>query len=149
MFIMISVSLSKSHLFCIKGRFKYYIILKIFSTIKKCFEDNAILVQLSFQTGWKCFKDNKIPKQFSNLAYFRSVSRILHHIHLCLIYEAIMRHISDKYEAIMKQISIIFSKNEVLGAAIFVYCQTPKRLQLLTFRQTFAKPCIVIAKNLH
>ena len=33
----------------------------------------------------------------------------------CLIYEAIMRHIRDKYEAIMKQISLIFSKNEVLG----------------------------------
>ena len=27
-----------------------------------------------------------------------------------------MRHIRDKYEAIMKQISIIFSKNEVVGA---------------------------------
>ena len=50
-----------------------------------------------------------------------TVSRILHHIHPCLIYEAIMRHIKDKYEAIMKQISIIFSKNEVVGAAIFVY----------------------------
>ena len=48
MFIMISVSLSKSHLFCIKGRFKYYIILKIFSTIKKCFEDNAILYSYDF-----------------------------------------------------------------------------------------------------
>ena len=54
----------------------------------------------------------------------RSVSRILHHIHPCLIYEAIMRHIRDKYKAIMKQISIIFSKNEVVGAVIFVYCQT-------------------------
>ena len=47
------------------------------------------------------------------------VSRILHHIHLCLIYEAIMRHIRDKYEAIMKQITLIFSKNEVLGPAFF------------------------------
>ena len=52
------------------------------------------------------------------------VSRILHHIHPCLIYESIMRHIRDKYDAIMKQISIIFSKNEVVGAAILVYCQT-------------------------
>ena len=56
------------------------------------------------------------------------VSRILHHIHPCLIYEAIMRHIRDKYEAIMKQISLIFSKNEVVGAAIFVYCQTTIKL---------------------
>ena len=40
----------------------------------------------------------------------KAVSRILHHIHLCLIYEAIMRHIRDKYEAIMKQITLIFSK---------------------------------------
>ena len=56
------------------------------------------------------------------------VSRILHHIHPCLIYEAIMRHIRDEYEAIKKQISIIFSKNEVVGAAIFVYCQTTIKL---------------------
>ena len=69
-----------------------------------------------------------------------AVSRILHHIHLCLIYEAIMRQIRDKYDAIMKQISIIFSKNEVLGAAIFVYCQITIKLELLTF---------VITKNLH
>ena len=41
---------------------------------------------------------------------------------------AIMRHIREKYEAIMKQISLIFSKNEVLGAAIFVYCQAIKKL---------------------
>ena len=47
---------------------------------------------------------------------FIPVSRILHHIHPCLIYEAIMRHIIDKYEAIMKQIYIIFSKNEVFPA---------------------------------
>ena len=39
-----------------------------------------------------------------------TVSRIHHHIHPCLIYEAIMRHIRDKYEAIMKQIFIIFQK---------------------------------------
>ena len=37
-----------------------------------------------------------------------AVSRILHHIHLFLIYEAIMRHIEYKYEAVMKPISIIF-----------------------------------------
>ena len=52
------------------------------------------------------------------------VSRILHHIHPCLIYEAIMRHIWDKYEAIMKQISLIFSKNEVLGPA-FLFTAKP------------------------
>ena len=52
------------------------------------------------------------------IGYLKAVSRILHHIHLCLIYEAIMRQIRDKYDAIMKQISIIFSKNEVVGAAI-------------------------------
>ena len=46
-------------------------------------------------------------------------SRNLHHIQPCLIYEAIMRHIRDKYEAIMKQITLIFSKNEVLGPAYF------------------------------
>ena len=57
-----------------------------------------------------------------------AVSRILHHIHPCLIYEAIMRHIRDKYEAIMKQISITFSINEVLGAAIFVHGQTTIKL---------------------
>ena len=34
----------------------------------------------------------------------------------------------DIYEAIMKQISIIFSKNEVVGAAIFGYCQTTIKL---------------------
>ena len=57
-----------------------------------------------------------------------AVSIILHHIHPCLIYEANMRHIRDEYEAIKKQISIIFSKNEVVGATIFVYCQTTIRL---------------------
>ena len=31
-----------------------------------------------------------------------------------------MRHIIDKYEAIMKQITLIFSKNEVLGPAFFL-----------------------------
>ena len=53
-----------------------------------------------------------------------TVSRILHHIHPCLIYEAIMRHFRDKYEAIMKQIYIIFSKNEVLGPA-FLFTAKP------------------------
>ena len=57
-----------------------------------------------------------------------AVSRILHHIHRCLIYEAIMRHFRDKYDAIMKQISISYTKNEVLGAAIFVHCQTTLKL---------------------
>ena len=55
---------------------------------------------------------------------YNAVSRILHHIHPCLIYEAIMRHIRDKYEAIMKQISLIFSKNEVLGPA-FLFTAKP------------------------
>ena len=32
----------------------------------------------------------------------------LHHIHPCFIYEVIMRHIWDKYAAVMKQISINF-----------------------------------------
>ncbi len=41
-----------------------------------------------------------------------------------LIYEAIMRHIRDKYKAIMKQISPIFSKNEVLGPA-FLFTAKP------------------------
>ena len=69
-------------------------------------------------------------QSYNTLCQYRyiAVSRILHHIHLCLIYEAIMRHIIDKYEAIMKQISIIFSKNEVLCAAIFVSCQTTIKL---------------------
>ena len=53
-----------------------------------------------------------------------AVSRILHHIHPCLTYEAIMRHIRDKYEAIMKQISLNFSKNEVLGPA-FLFTAKP------------------------
>ena len=48
MFIMISVSLSKSHIFCIKGLSKYYVILKIFSTIKMCFEVNAMLYLYSY-----------------------------------------------------------------------------------------------------
>ena len=64
----------------------------------------------------------------ATVAHIRAVSRILHHIHRCLIYEAIMRHFRDKYEAIMKQISIFYSKNEVLGAAIFVHCQTTLKL---------------------
>ena len=63
-----------------------------------------------------------------SVLYENPVSRILHHIHRCLIYEAIMRHFRDKYEAIMKQISIFYSKNEVLGAAIFVHCQTTLKL---------------------
>ena len=63
MFIMISVSLSKSHLFCIKGRFKYYIVLKIFSTIKKCFEDNAILLQLPVGSALWLIRYLKSPKQ--------------------------------------------------------------------------------------
>ena len=41
------------------------------------------------------------------------------HHQVGLIYEVIMRHIWDKYEAIMNQISIIFSKNEVFSVAIF------------------------------
>ena len=45
-----------------------------------------------------------------NICGVITVSTILHHIHPCLIYEAIMRHIRDKYEAIMKQISIILEK---------------------------------------
>ena len=59
-----------------------------------------------------------------NICSLNSVSRILHHIHPCLIYEAIMRHIINKYEAIMKQISLIFSKNEVLGPA-FLFTAKP------------------------
>ena len=52
------------------------------------------------------------------------VSRILHHIHPFLIYEAIMRHLKDKYEAIMKQISLNILKNEVLGLA-FLFTAKP------------------------
>ena len=52
------------------------------------------------------------------------VSRILHHIHLCLIYDVIMRHIRDKYEAIMKQITLILG----VRSGIFVYCQTTIKL---------------------
>ena len=63
----------------------------------------------------RCFKTPVVSSQHSNIT--NTVSRILHHIHLCFIYEAVMRHISDKYEAIMKQISLIFSKNEVFGPA--------------------------------
>ena len=74
---------------------------------------------------------NSVISENENLyghASLFSVSRILHHIHPCLIYEAIMRHLRDKYEAIMKQISIFYTKNEVLGAAIFVHCQINLKL---------------------
>ena len=57
-------------------------------------------------------------------AGFITVSRILHHIHPCLIYEAIMRQIRKIYEAIMRQITLIFSKNEVLGPA-FLFTTKP------------------------
>ena len=83
-------------------------------------------MQIMWQSDMKAMFDNvSVEYRVYNT---KTVSRILHHIHPCLIYEAIMRHIRDKYEAIMKQISIIFSKNEVVGAAIFVYCQTTIKL---------------------
>ena len=56
--------------------------------------------------------------------YLYPVSRILHHIPPCLIYEAIVRHIRDKYDAIMKQITLVFSKNEVLDPA-FLFTAKP------------------------
>ena len=53
-----------------------------------------------------------------------TVSLSLHHSHPCIIYEVNMRHIQDKNDAIMKQISIFFSKYEVLRTAILNTAKT-------------------------
>ena len=88
------------------------------------YESVLTWTQRKYFSKLKIFSKTFHPLQGS----FKTVSRILHHIHRCLIYEAIMRHFRDKYEAIMKQISIFYTKNEVLGAAIFVHCQTTLKL---------------------
>ena len=62
------------------------------------------------------------------------------HKRTCFIYEANMRHIWDKYAAFMMQISIIFSKNEVLSTTIFEYCQNIIKLLFLMFQCTVVKP---------
>ena len=80
---------------------------------------------------------------------FISVSLSLHHSHPCIIYEVNMRHIQDKYDAVMKQISIFFSKYEVLSTAIFKYCQNIIKLLLLIFKYTVGKPYPIIALNVH
>ena len=77
------------------------------------------------------------------------VSLSLHHSHPCIIYEVNMRHIQDKYDAVMKQISIFFSKYEVLSTAIFKYCQNIIKLLLLIFKYTVGKPYPIIALNVH
>ena len=65
--------------------------------------------ELSISGGQSFCRDSGFVFSFLEFGFYflLAVSRILHHIHQCLIYEAIMRHIRDKYEAIMKQISII------------------------------------------
>ena len=68
------------------------------------------------------------------------VSLSLLHSHTCFIYEANMRYIWDKYEAFMMQISIFFSKNEVLNTTIFEYCQNIIKLWFLMFQYTVVKP---------
>ena len=78
-----------------------------------------------------------------------TVSLSLHHSHPCIIYEVNMRHIQDKYDAVMKQISIFFSKYEVLSTAIFKYCQNIIKLLLLIFKYTVGKPYPIIALNVH
>ena len=55
---------------------------------------------------------------------YMPVSLSLHHSHPCIIYEVNMRHIQDKYDAVMKQISIFFSKYEVLRTAILNTAKT-------------------------
>ena len=62
-----------------------------------------------------------------------AVSLSLHHSHPCIIYEVNMRHIQDKYDAVMKQISIFFSKYEVLSTAIFKFCQNIIKLLFIDF----------------
>ena len=69
-----------------------------------------------------------------------AVSLSLLHSHICIIYEANMRHIWEKYAAFMMQISIIFSKNEVLSTTIFEYCQNIIKLLFLMFQCTVVKP---------
>ena len=56
--------------------------------------------------------------------WHKTVSLSLHHSHPCIIYEVNMRHIQDKYDAVMKQISIFFSKYEVLRTAILNTAKT-------------------------
>ena len=60
-----------------------------------------------------------------------------------------MRHIQDKYDAVMKQISIFFSKYEVLSTAIFKHSQNIIKLLLLSFKYTVAKQYHIIAVNVH
>ena len=44
------------------------------------------------------------------IIYLKAVSLSLLHSHTCFIYEANMRHICDKYVAVMMQIFTIFFK---------------------------------------
>ena len=65
-------------------------------------------------SGWGSINpniDDEEERKFGPvLKHDKAVSLSLLHSHPCFIYEANMRHIRDKYEAIMKQISIIFQK---------------------------------------
>ena len=71
--------------------------------------------------------------RLTSIGYLKAVSLSLHHSHPCIIYEVNMRHIQDKYDAVMKQISIFFSKYEVLSTAIFKFCQNIIKLLFIDF----------------
>ena len=60
-----------------------------------------------------------------------------------------MRHFLNKYDAVMKQISIFFSKNDAMSTAIFYCCQNIVKLLLLIIKIAVAKPYLIIALNLH
>ena len=84
------------------------------------------------------FETTQLSLRISNVR--TAVSLSLLHSHTCFIYEANMRHIWDKYAAFMMQISIIFSKNEVLSTTIFEYCQNIIKLLFLMFQCTVVQP---------
>ena len=102
--------------------------LNVFLVVNSFKYQHQIKSQRNFIFHFRLVSRSVINHHVTYSTYLIPVSRILHHIHRCLIYEAIMRHFRDKYEAIMKQISIFYSKNEVLGATIFVHCQTTLKL---------------------
>ena len=103
---------------CINGKVNIVHNLQLGETFITC-KDNA-----KFECDRNDLCSHKKWYSYVVMTTPRAVSRVLPHIHPCLIYEAIMRHIRDKYEAIMKQISPIFSKNEVLGPA-FLFTTKP------------------------
>ena len=84
-------------------------------------------------SGWSASRGSGSRWSPGRQPAHRAVSLSLLHSHTCIIYEANMRHIWEKYAAFMMQISIIFFKNEVLSTTIFKYCQNIIKLLFWCF----------------